>query len=79
MHEVNHTALNKWVDWRSKSKYGPLSSFGITRVYNGLRRMGPAEVQLSAVEQSINHGWQGLFVPRGTFAVQIDLSGVDLG
>lgn len=75
---LNLDALKAWQTWRAMSPHGPLSKLGMTRAHNQLLAMGDPQVQWASVQQSIHHGWRGLFVPRGTFAVQVDLSGVEL-
>ena len=78
MYELNADALILWTQHRDTSPQGPLTPLGVNRARRKLQQMGPDEVQMASVKQSIHWGWQGLYDPKQDFAVQIDPATVRL-
>jgi hypothetical protein len=64
-HPIEESSLAAWVDYRAKSKHGPLSQAGLTRVKARLAHWDAPD-QARAVTHSIGMGYQGIFHPDGS-------------
>ena len=69
MNELDTTAIAQWVGYHD-AKFQPYTTRGLQMLAARMRKLGSPRVQAAAVAQSIANGWQGLFAPRGRFAVQ---------
>ena len=71
---LNISAWKKWVSYRKKNKFRPYKTFDPMKNLASYTQ----EIQASAVRESINQGWQGLFPEKLKKAERVPASAGDM-